>query len=142
MEIVLPALRERREDIPLLVEHFRSLFNQKFNKNIQGISDEVLELFMNYPWPGNIRELEHAVERAFVLCREPTITVRHMPPEIVGNTPTKKATGPSRHTVQREEILMMLKKTDWNKAKAARLLGIDRKTLYRKISIYQLRESK
>lgn len=133
MEIILPALRERLEDLPLLIKHFCSQFNLRYHREIQGVSDQVLKYFMRYPWPGNIRELEHAIEHAYVLCRERTIRNGHIPQEIrkygLAHKPLRKL---SRED-EREHILKMLKQTDWNKAKAARLLGIDRKTLYRKI---------
>ena len=79
LEIALPPLRERREDIPLLINHFLTLFNKTFNKNIEGISEDALRIFMIYPWPGNIRELQHAIEHAFVLCNSPTIALEHLP---------------------------------------------------------------
>ena len=133
IEIPLPPLRERREDIPLLVNHFCNLFNKRDNKNIVGISDEALNIFMRYPWQGNVRELEHAFEHAFVLCHGPTITVDHLPAEMINDTkdhgpPLKKI--PARG---RDAIVEALEKTGWNKSKAARLLGVSRQTLYRKI---------
>src|SRR4030066_1967385 len=82
MELNLPPLRDRQEDIPLLIDHFLKKFNKKFNKNILAISENVKKIFINYPWPGNIRELEHALEHAFILCSQPTITFGHLPPEL------------------------------------------------------------
>jgi transcriptional regulator with PAS, ATPase and Fis domain len=82
IEIALPPLREKREDIPLLVDHFFKVFNKSFKKNIQSLSDEVAGKFMDYPWPGNVRELEHAMEHAFVLCRGRTIEMDHLPSDI------------------------------------------------------------
>jgi two-component system response regulator HydG len=138
-EIGVPPLRDRLEDIPLLVDHFCERFNGASGKTIRGITDEVLRLFMGYHWPGNIRELEHAIEHAFVLCRDSVITMDHIPPEISRPADGKReasvrmaynATNP----VSREEIVAGLEKTDWNKSKAARLLGMSRQTLYRLIS--------
>jgi len=129
MEITLPPLRERREDIPLLVEHFLWKFNRKFNKDIKTISADVQKLFMDYPWHGNIRELEHSLEHAFILCRQDVITTEHLPPELrdfIGNNT-------SNATEETELILNTLENTGWNKAKAARELGMSRRTLYRKI---------
>ncbi|UCF94937.1 MAG: sigma 54-interacting transcriptional regulator, partial [Desulfobacterales bacterium] len=124
IEIALPPLAERREDIPLLVDHFQSRFKKKLNKNIENVAAEVLAAFMRYPWPGNVRELEHAIEHAFVLCRDRTLLVDHLPPEIEEYAATK-ARQPVKATVdERQEILQALNQTDWNKAKAARLLGI------------------
>ena len=139
VELTLPPLRERREDIPLLSKHFCEHFNQRFTKHIAGISDEVLDVFMNHAWPGNVRELEHAIEHAFVLCRDDCIRVEHLPPEI------RESSLIQSQTAQAEDIatlLRALEKTGWNKAKAARLLGIDRRTIYRKIAKYNLTEKK
>lgn len=138
IEVPLPPLEQRREDIPLLINQFKDLFNKKFKKNIDGISNEVLTIFMRYPWPGNIRELEHAIEHAFVLCQDRTITVDHLPSEIQEYSQIKSPTPEKRSVNEPREILQALKKTDWNKAKAARLLGMSRQTIYRKIDEYKL----
>lgn len=140
VEVSLPPLRERREDIPLLVHHFKDLFNEKLNKNIDGISNDVLTKFMGYPWRGNIRELEHAIEHGFVLCRGRTITVDHLPTEIREYSTTESPTPRKRHVNEPQEILQVLNKTGWNKAKAARRLGISRRTIYRKIVEHKLTE--
>ncbi len=139
IELRIPPLRERSEDIPLLVDHFCGLFNKSFQKNIKGISDEVMKVFMTYNWPGNVRELEHCIEHAFVLCRDPMISLHHLPSEIMENAATE--TKPSTTHSEDTEILKILDKTYWNKAKAARLLGMDRSTLYRKIQKYRLQKS-
>ncbi len=132
VEVVIPPLRERREDIGLLVIHFCDLFNGKFGKNIEGVSDDVLNLFKSYSWPGNIRELEHAIEHAFVLCHENMITIDHIPPEIKEYKGSIKK--PSNDDdVAARKIHEAMKQAEGNKAKAARLLGISRQTLYRKI---------
>ena len=83
IEIRLPPLRERHEDIPLLIEHFRKGFNAKFKKNIEAISADVLKAFLKHPWPGNVRELEHTMEHAFVFCNHNIITFDNLPPEFV-----------------------------------------------------------
>jgi len=141
VEITLPPLRERLEDLPLLVEHFCQLFNERFKKKIEGVSGEVLSRFMDYSWPGNVRELEHVIERAFVLCRGGSITLDHLPMEIRNyetgsRTPSPK--GRVKGSKGAQEILDMLNKTRWNKVKTARLLGISRQTVYRKIEEYEL----
>ena len=82
VEVALPPLRDRLEDLPLLVDHFRRNFNERFSKAIEGISSEVLGRFMDYGWPGNVRELEHVMEHAFVLCHGGTITLKHLPADI------------------------------------------------------------
>ncbi len=145
VEITLPPLRERREDIPLLVEHFSHRFSKRFSKNIEGLSDEVLKAFMNYPWPGNIRELEHAIEHAFVLCRGKTITLDHVPEETKTGKPALGASLDRKHSskspLSAEPVLEALRRTDWNKAKAARLLGVSRQTIYRIIEKNELAPS-
>jgi PAS domain S-box-containing protein len=140
VEVALPPLRERLEDLPLLVDHFRCSFNERFNKHVEGISNEVLSTFMDYNWPGNVRELEHVMEHAFVLCHGATITIHHLPVDLRNieqindlpqiKTPAKKFNGG-------QDILDALNKTGWNKTKAARLLGISRQTVYRKINSQQ-----
>lgn len=139
VEIPLPPLRERLEDVPLLVNHTCKLFNKIFNKSIAGISGEVLTLLMEYPWPGNVRELKHAIECAFVLCHEKVINVCHLPREI-RHFKRQPRFAPSHATNKKatneQDILEALNKTYWNKTGAARLLGISRQTLYRKIHEY------
>ena len=138
VEIRLPPLRDRREDIPLLVEHFRNKFNAKFKKTIEAISSDVLKAFLKYPWPGNVRELEHTMEHAFVLCSQNIVTLDHLPPDFLSAPGIKHHSPDGAREVDSHAILEALDKTAWNKAKAARLLGIDRVTLYRKIKRYNL----
>ncbi|RJR47279.1 MAG: sigma-54-dependent Fis family transcriptional regulator [Desulfobacteraceae bacterium] len=138
VEIVVPPLRERVEDIPLLIDHFRTRFNKVFDKNILGIHSDVLELFMRYPWPGNVRELEHAVEHAFVLCHEETILSRHIPAEIVKWSAWKNENVKREPAGDVEAISIALRKSGWNKARAARILGVSRQTLYRKLKEYHI----
>jgi len=138
MELILPSLRERLEDLPLLIDHYFIIFNDRYQKKIKKISDEVLKLFMQYSWPGNVRELEHAIEHAYVLCREETIRADHIPMEIHDHVSERKLIKKKPVENEREQILETLTQTDWNKAKAARRLGIDRSTLYRKINKFDL----
>ncbi len=140
IEIKLPPLRERYEDFPLLINHFCEVFQKGYDKNISGVSVEVLQAFMNYPWPGNVRELEHAIERAFVLCRDQTIQLEHIPSEIRDYTPThiNKRLPKDSNNDDPEAIRQALEKTDWNISKAARLLGISRWTLYRRFQKYNI----
>jgi two-component system, NtrC family, response regulator HydG len=140
IEIMLPPLRDRREDIPLLVEHFRNGFNVKFKKNIDGISSEVLQAFLKYPWRGNIRELEHTMEHAFVLCNSNIITFDNLPYDFMAAPEAGSKSATVNAQADTQGILEALEKTSWNKAKAARLLGIDRVTLYRKIKRYNITE--
>ena len=142
VEVALPSLREHRDDIPLLVEHFRVLFNRQFHKNILHIAEDVYKAFLAYRWPGNIRELEHAMEHAFVVCGGTEITVAHLPSELVAPAPVDKAPvkkEPLTHCSE-DSVRRALEKTAWNKAKAARVLGVGRQTLYRKLSEYNISE--
>ncbi len=133
VEVVLPPLRDRLEDIPLLVKHFCVRFNKQFRKEIEAVTDDVINAFMQYPWPGNVRELEHSMEHAFVLCHGDTITIDHIPSEIREYSLFKNRIYQKAGQEGIQSILHALEKTAWNKAKAARLLGISRQTLYRKI---------
>jgi PAS domain S-box-containing protein len=140
VEIRLPPLRDRREDIPLLVDHFRNRFNAKFKKKIEAISSDVLKGFLKYPWPGNVRELEHTLEHAFVLCSQNIITFDHLPPDFMSAPGSERRSPGETQETDSQAILEALGKTAWNKARAARLLGIDRVTLYRKMKKYKLTE--
>ena len=153
VDIILPPLRERKEDIALLSQHFLTFFDNKMKRGVTGFSDSVMELLLNHSWPGNIRELEHVIERAYVLCVGDTITTDHLPGELMtAEAPRQPIHEPAPiqpATVQPispvmdsedevERIIDALRRTAGNKAKAARLLGVDRSTLYRKISGYNI----
>lgn len=137
--IELPPLRERREDIPLLTEHMIEKLTATMGKEILGVSREVAEFFQTYHWPGNIRELEHVMEYAFVRCRQAVVALEHLPEDILTSR-AAWAEVPCQSIGEDEvqTICNALEKTAWNKAKAARLLGIDRKTLYRKLAKYEI----
>jgi PAS domain S-box-containing protein len=139
MEIDLPPLRDRREDIPLLAEHIIGNLNERMGRHKKGMSDKVLNIFMNYKWPGNIRELEHILERAYIVSDKPTVTMRDLPEELtraVGNVEPRRY-GYKGITIK--ALRDALNQTSWNKASAARLLGVDRRTVYRKIKEYDLK---
>jgi two-component system response regulator HydG len=144
MEVLLPALRKRRDDIPILAEHFSSLFNKRFKKQINRLSNDVINTFMNYPWPGNIRELEHAIEHGFILCRDNILQFDHLPLEIKEYFESKipshleKTSETSETSETKEDIIHALEKTGWNKSKAARVIGMGRRTLYRKIKKFKI----
>jgi transcriptional regulator with PAS, ATPase and Fis domain len=114
------------------------MFNRKFGKEIEALSSDVEKLFGKHPWPGNVRQLEHALEHAFILCRQKIITTEHLPPDLMAGCTSKTILTPRIPDDEPQKILQALEKTAWNKAKAARLLAIDRKTLYRKIAKYKL----
>ena len=134
VEVRLPPLRERISDIPLLVEHFCKVFKRRFNKPIEGVTDEVIRIMSTYSWPGNVRELEHAIEHAYVLCRDPFIALDHLPPDIRQCDYDAKPLSQKNEPLDIQTILKALEKTGGNKSKAARLLGINRRTIYRKLS--------
>ena len=142
VEIKMPPLRERHGDIPLLIDHFLNQFRKKYNKPIQAVSTEIVKIFTAYPWPGNVRELEHAIEHGFVLCTEDVIDTAHIPSEIIRfNNPggvQASDNGTKTESEEKQELVSILEKTDWNKAKAARLLGVSRPTLYRKLEKFGL----
>jgi transcriptional regulator with PAS, ATPase and Fis domain len=133
VEMALPPLRDRKDDILVLVDYFIKTFNKKFNKRIVAISEDVQTIFMEYSWPGNIRELEHTLEHAFVITRQDTITIDQLPQSFNNISIRKQTSYPDQNEIGHQAILDALKKTDANKAKAARLLGISRQTIYRKI---------
>ena len=138
VEIDMPPLREKREDIPLLVDHFRRKFNTVFDKAIGAVSHDVMKVFLEYAWPGNVRELEHTMEHAFILCQNLTITLDHLPPDLL-NIPKQSDCAPARARDDGPRAIVdALEKAGWNKAKAARSLGINRATLYRRMQKYNL----
>lgn len=135
MKIVIPPLRERREDIPLLVEHFIDQFNRRQEKKIiLDISPSALSILMRHNYPGNVRELENIIEHAFILCPEGTIEPEHFPDDLLARG--RKDVSPPQGAFKELEagyLLSILEKNDWNRAATARELGIHRTTLYRKI---------
>lgn len=163
VEINLPPLRARREGIPLLVNHFLEKFAGSLKKDINGISDQAMLAMVKYNWPGNVRELQHTIERACVLCSSPTLSLESLPPELTaapeagippasapevlssGSLPTPAQPDSSPQSPrslpaadltsddQAAQIIAAIQQAEGNKAKAARILGIDRSTLYRRM---------
>jgi len=155
--IFLPPLREKKEDIPLLALHFLNQFNHILGKNIKNISKESMELLVNYSWPGNVRELQNVIQQAIIMA-EDIILPKHLPFYLKENKvgadfmsariegegtdfSLKKIINQLSQDTERRIILDVLKETNWNKAKAARLLKINYKTLFLKIKEYNLRPS-
>jgi len=138
IDVELPPLRDRREDISLLVLHFVNKFSQGSKKNISGVSEEALKIFLNYSWPGNVRELENVIQRAITLSRHDLILPEDLPASITQATDEKlfeKAMEENLTLDQLEKqyIKRILIAAGGNKTKAAERLGLDRKTLYRKL---------
>jgi DNA-binding NtrC family response regulator len=130
--IELPALRERRDDIPLLVNHFVRKFNLQMNKRITRVSPEAMALLQQQPWTGNVRELENAIERAMVVAREPEITEG----DFVFKTAVPLSGAKSLEEIERAHILRVLEDCGWNQTRTAEILQIDRVTLHHKIKKY------
>jgi DNA-binding NtrC family response regulator len=140
--IVLPDLKDRAEDIPLLATHFVMKYGKEASPPIEGISKEAMRLLLEYDWPGNVRELENVIERAVILGHGPHI----QPEDLPAHLHTRKgATNrgisghrPTLEELERDYIAAILDETAWHRLRAAQILGIDRRTLYRKIRTYGL----
>jgi len=143
VSIELPELKKRKEDIPLLIDHFINRFNKLRSKNIAGVSDEVLTVLMNHDFPGNVRELENIIEYAFILCRDQTIQVSHLPEPLkekfVG-LGDKASAGLTLAAIQKRAIEGTLIRNNWKKMATARELNIDKGTLRRMIERLGIKE--
>ncbi len=142
VKLELPALKERREDIPLLVEHFISRFNRLHNKNISCVTDEVTAILLSHDYPGNVRELENIIEHCFVLCTGEIIEAKHLPVSLRPAVETKDQQQYEPTTIKQMEIILItqsLRRNDNNKTAAARELGIDKSTLFRKMKTYDIK---
>jgi PAS domain S-box-containing protein len=135
IHLKLPALRERREDVPLLVDRIVAKFNRLQGRNIAGVSEEVLVRLMEHDYPGNVRELENIIEQAFVLCRGEWIELHHLPPELRPAPARESGADGSMnlHSMERHLIEAALRRHNGNRARAAQELGIDASTLYRRL---------
>jgi DNA-binding NtrC family response regulator len=135
----MPPLRERKEDIPLLAEHFLQRFSQETNKAVDQISRSSMDELMLYEWPGNVRELENAVERAVVVCKGRKIIPEDLP--ILSSIETPAHENRSLTELEKVHIHRILDENQWNISKSSRILGIDRSTLYSKIKRYRITKS-
>ena len=116
-----------------MAEHFRLKFNGQYAKSIAGVSTEVMEIFMGHPWPGNVRELEHVIERAFVLCGGEMIRPEHIALEAAARPVQREEAVAAVPADEKQRLLAALEKAAWNISKSARLLGVSRWTLYRRL---------
>ena len=142
--IHLPPLRERTGDIPLLVEHFIQKHHQKSNQEVTEVSAEAMKMFTSHPWPGNVRELEHTIERILILEDGDLIQPEHLPSFISGRQGDFQVFSdgePTLEELERRYLQFILRRTKGNRSEAARILGINRKTLGQKIQKYGLRTS-
>ena len=132
--IAIPPLRERREDIPLLADHFLTKFARSMSRRINRISAEAQEVLTNYDWPGNVRELQNAIERAVLVCKTDALERVDLP--VIVNHENGNRGDRSLGEIERQHIKRTLEETGWNIYRAARLLQIDRVTLYNRIKKY------
>jgi len=137
--LTLPPLRQRKQDIPLLAEHFLHRYVQETHRPVDRISREALDEMMVYDWPGNVRELENAIERAVVVGKARQILPEDLP--IVCRPTVAAARGVTLEDVEKEHIRQILNDQQWNVARSARALGIDRSTLYSKIKRYSIQKT-
>ncbi len=137
IELLIPPLRDRIDDIPLLLEYFLGKLNKKLGKNIKSVSRDVMKMFMTYYWPGNARELKHIIESAAVLTQSNIISMDDLPAKFLSS----QCEPGIRHedTDERLAMIQALNQAGWKKAKAARLLGISRTTLYQKIEKHNIK---
>ncbi len=141
--IYLPELRERKEDIPLLINHFLTKYGIESGRGEKSVSPEALVLLKKYNWPGNIRELENVIEKLVILCKDKVIRPEDLPQNIKKEPkgelsifiPDKRL-----EDIEKQYIYEVLKDNDWNKSKSAKILGIERMTLYKKINKYKLKK--
>lgn len=143
IKLSLPTLSERKEDIPLLGEHFVDRFNHLKDRKILGMTQEAMATLMLYDWPGNIRELENAIEHAFVLCQGELIQLEHLPERVIPrNGALLVPTGSTLKEIEKHAIEQALQRNQWKKVATARELGIDKNTLRRKIKRLDITFSK
>ncbi len=142
MKLELPLLRERKDDIPLLVNHFIGRFNRLRGKNISCVTDEVLATLLAYDYPGNVRELENIIEHCFVLCQGEIIEKKHLPASICPTSSVDKVKTGERTTLKQMEILLIieaLRRNKGNQTATAKELGINKSTLFRKLKAHDIK---
>ena len=148
LPVHLPPLRERKEDIPLLVEHFIHKYNEQHRLNTEGAAEDVLARLLEYPWPGNVRELENAIERAMILAQGKKIEADCLPSEVLGTRPSWKkdlwgdeySIKKASRTMEEELIRKALKKTGGNRSQAVKILEISHPALLSKIKEYEIQD--
>jgi len=137
-QINIPPLRERKSDIMYFANHFLREANQYLDKSVHGFDNEVEQIFLNYSWPGNLREMKNMVKRATLLSKGKTITIKEIPVELYTRKSDEDEFVLHDRINENEAIMKALEAADFNKSKAARLLKIDRKTLYNKLKLYDI----
>ncbi len=147
ISIDLPPLRDKKEDIPQLINHFINKYNKRNKTKVTGISDETLKFLCDYDWPGNVRQLENAIEHALVIAKSDKITKAHLPQQLLRNKKysTKQGKKPLKEVLgepEKQIILDALNTCNWNRKKTAESLSINRCTLYNKMKRYSINASK
>ncbi len=141
INIRIPPLRERREDVPLLAQEFLDRLSHELGREVSGISEEALRVLMDHDWPGNVRELENAVERALVTCKTGVLGAEDfafLARPAAPAAPARSRAGLTLQELEREYITATLRRTEGNVKAAAEALGIDRSTLYEKVKRYEI----
>ncbi len=140
VSIQLPPLRDRKEDVPLLVQHFLRKYCIENKKEIDGLSEEAFRFLIKYDWPGNVRELENAIERAVVITKGRIVLLEDLPGPIRAEGEFKPASNMQLREVEKEHVLNALELNNWNITRTAKILGIDRNTLSSKIKKYHIKK--
>jgi len=140
LQITMPPLRDRRDDIPVLIDHFVRRSNHLLHKRITGVSPAAIEVLMAYGWPGNVRELQNVIERAVALAAGPVVEVKDVPLDLMlpdmrqlVDDPASLPLREARERFDRQVILRVLERVRWNQSEAARLLGLHRNSLKMKL---------
>lgn len=153
--IYLPPLRERKGDIPLLLDHFLRIYNARFSKQVRNVAPSVMKFLTEYSWPGNIREFENIIQRAVVLAQSDTLTENYLPlgtppvksndtiatESLSGNQPLSKKINAITSEAEKKIILQALEEAQGNRTIAARILGLSRKGLYDKLARYHISDN-
>ena len=140
MPIAVPPLRERRDDIPLLVDHFLAKYAREFNRDVHGVSADALEVLVRYDWPGNVREMENIIQRSVVLAGGSVLQLQDLPLDLAlpetgawYGEDTGLPLRVAREQFERQYVLRVLERVGWNQSRAARVLGLHRNTLLVKL---------
>ncbi len=142
--ILVPPLRERKDDLPVLAEHFARKYAREFKKDVRGISRGALVALQHYEWPGNVRELENIVERSVALATRAVIGLEDLPLEVAMQEPGPEESGPlslrqARERFEQAYVVRALERESWNQSRAARALGIHRNTLIARLALWGIR---
>jgi transcriptional regulator with PAS, ATPase and Fis domain len=135
--IYLPPLRQRKEDLPILVSSFIQRLQRITGKGISGLTPNAMKLFMEYSWPGNVRELKSALEYAFVIAESGLVDAEHLPPQFAqGGAEAADRIPPAGGSTEKTELIEALRRTNGNQTQAARLLGVNRVTVWNRMRKY------